>query len=549
MPDSAVTQSGLAGSAMFGAQGDDNRIGFEQLNQQRMLANQQLQADERRAGEGMAQFREGLNASQNQFNQRLAFDKENLFAQARENNEQRRFQASESDIARKYQSEMQEKAWSRTQQLESAQIEFARANSKERERLAPGLMQLRKDVSDLNAKIAAQEKLSTVTRGRLGEFVNQANELRGQMKETDEKEQGIGNRSAMQALGRVAETMTSSSQEFMSRMNDMFGERAADFIDEVGGLNGNIGYNLLRVDQDVAGSQGTMKGLGLDATGRLLGSAGAMPEWDESKGARNFLSVDQTSVEHNAKDYVGRLISRAISETTGDQIKPGDLTSVIDAIVKGDGSAGDKAAVTQKLAEIGVSPTVLRHAMLDFASALDGTDLGPGNQANPMSRQSLLQKKIELEQQGLGNTPEAVALEGAMALVESMQSKALMAAFAMPKFDLQGLETFTGLIQKALTGGGSFSRSDLAKLIPSYAGSKQDDVMRDLLTSDVDLLELEKLGADPFGQINRGISGMRTQAVDKDISRSELERQLLDLRENGSSSSYDTYLDALRRIQ
>lgn len=510
--NSAVSQNAMAGSAMFGA-GQDNQLGFAKLMQDRQLAQQDMAADERRANESMQQFQQGMDYNK----QRLGFDREQHLANLAEGREERQSRLNLQESSQKFAQEMQQRAFDSSKSLKIAELQFAKANQQERERLAPELMRLRKETSDLNAKVAAQEKLGNMGKERIAAFIKQASDLRDTMNQSKTREDEIGSRASKSAISRIYEDLSTKSLSIRDRFN----------VGMVEGIfTGNS--NEKSADPSAIGYQ-------------FIRSETGLPDGEK---------IDEDAVSHTAKDYVGRHIARAISEATGDNIKAGDLAAVIDEIVKsGDEAPGDQAALMMKLQQVGVSPNVIRSALLGIANSLDGTDLGPDGKLSPLSRQALLGKLQELRQQfGGERTPHALAIEGTLKLVDKMQGMMRVAAAHIPPADLDGFDSLLGYMNKALHGGGSLSRSELAGLVPTFMKGDQDEILRDAILGDVTLGDIESLGQDPFGKINRSISGYRSSSVDKDIELKNLMEMLGDL-DDGSSQSIDSYLDALSRTK
>jgi hypothetical protein len=257
--------------------------------------------------------------------------------------------------------------------------------------------------------------------------------------------------------------------------------------------------------------------------------------YDPEKGARNIIDIDDSAVSSKANILLSKNIARAISEQTGDKIAPDAIREAIDSVVKMGDDVGDQAVLLQKLGEIGVSPEVMRSAMLSTAYMLDGTDEG-----SPLSRTSIMKQMEET----IPNSPKRIALEATLEMVEAMQKRARTAAANLPGQDRAGLDAMVTYIERAISGGGKVNRSELAGLVQQYKGT-EDDLLRDAILADTRLGELEALGADPLGQIRRNIASETRRGEDISLNRMDLERMIQD----ESSSDIQVLLDELKRMR
>ena len=534
-PTSAVSQNAAAGSAMFGAQQPSQALGFAQLQQQRQLAQQGMQADERRAAEDMQRFQGGQGLAREQ----LQFGREQMQQNLQEGREERESRMKLQQDSQQFQQQLQTQMLERNKQLKIAELEFAKANAQRREALAPQLMQLRKDAADISGKVGAYKILETQGQEALARFLKQAGETRETMRKSNEDERAIGSRSAKSAASRMYEDMVNSSKDSAKTWSNMFGESGYDVAE----FEDSIGYDLLKPTGLGAGAVDDLSG-SPDLSGAKLGAAGIMGTdgvtasavgYDPEKGARNIIGIDDSAVSSKANILLSKNIARAISEQTGDKIAPDAIREAIDSVVKMGDDVGDQAVLLQKLGELGVSPEVMRSAMLSTAYMLDGTDEG-----SPLSRTSIMKQMEET----LPNSPKRIALEATLEMVEVMQKRARTAAANLPTQDLAGMDAMVTYIERAISGGGKINRSELAGLVQQYKGT-EDDLLRDAILADTRLGELEALGADPLGQLRRNIASETRRGQDISLSQMDLERMLQD----ESSSDIQVLLDELKRMR
>jgi transposase-like protein len=534
-PTSAVSQNAAAGAAMFGAPQPNQALGFSQLQQQRQLAQQGMQADERRAAEEMQRFQGGQGLAQEQ----LKFGREQMQQNLQEGREERQSRMKLQQDSQQFQQQLQTQMLERNKQLKMAELEFAKANAQRREALAPQLMQLRKDAADISGKVGAYKILETQGQEALARFLKQAGETRETMRKSNEDERAIGSRSAKSAASRMYEDAVNSSKDSAQTLSNMFGESGYDVAE----FEDSIGYDLLKptglgagaVD-DLSGSP-DFSGAKLSAVG-IMGTDGVTARavgYDPEKGARNIIDIDDSAVSSKANILLSKNIARAISEQTGDKIAPDAIREAIDSVVKMGDDVGDQAVLLQKLGEIGVSPEVMRSAMLSTAYMLDGTDEG-----SPLSRTSIMKQMEET----IPNSPKRIALEATLEMVEAMQKRARTAAANLPGQDLAGMDAMVTYIERAISGGGKVNRSELAGLVQQYKGT-EDDLLRDAILADTRLGELEALGADPLGQIRRNIASETRRGEDISLNRMDLERMIQD----ESSSDIQVLLDELKRMR
>lgn len=521
-PTSAVSQGAAAGAAMFGAPQPSQALGYaqlqqqgKQLQQQGQLAQQGMQADERRAQEQQQQFQQGAD-----------LQREQMAATSKEGGERRAHEQKMEQQRQQYEQQLQQKAFERQQALKIAELQFAKANAEERERLAPQLMQHRKDVANLNAKLGAAKTLSTQGRGRLAEFLKQASDMKEAMEKSKVQEKAIGGRSAKSALSRMYEDMVNAGKDGYKTYRDMIGYMG---VGKIGAED--TGFDLLNIRPDIVDEAGnileTRIGTRLELAGRAAGqmvsdlTGGSI---DTGTDASSIASIDEGKISTRANELISRNIARAISEQTGDKIVPDQIREVIDAVFKGGDDVGDQAVLLGKLQQVGVSPEVAKSALLNMANALDGTEEGP------LSRTSIKQKMAAV----VPGSAQYMALQASLKLVDQMQSKARVAAAQIPESDLDGLNEMINYIQRGVQGGGSIKRSELERLVPTFMEGREDEDFLDRIRSDTLIGDLEKMGADPFGQLSREETSLGRQVGDLSQKELDLLEQMKMLEEGGS---------------
>ncbi len=534
-PTSAVSQGAAAGAAMFGAQQPSQGLGYAQLQQQRQLSQQGMQADERRAAEDVQRFEKSQGLAREQ----LQFGREQMQQNLQEGKEERDSRLKLQQDSQQFQQQLQTQMLDRNKQLKMAELEFAKANAQRREALAPQLMQLRKDAADISGKVGAYKILETQGQEALARFLKQAGETRETMRKSNENERAIGSRSAKSAAGRMYEDMVNSSKDSAQTLSNIFGESGYDVAE----FEDSIGYDLLKPTGLGAGAVDDLSG-SPDFSGAKLGAVGIMGTdgvtasavgYDPEKGARNIIGIDDGAVSSKANMLLSKNLARAISEQASDKIAPDAIREVMESVVKMGDEPGDQAVLLQKLGELGVSPEVMKSAMLSTAHMLDGTDEG-----SPFSRTSIMKQM----QETAPNSPKRIALEATLKMVETMQERARTAAINLPGQDLGGMDAMVTYIERAISGGGRINRSELAGLVQQYKGT-EDDLLRDAILADTRLGELEALGADPLGQIRRNIASETRRGEDISINQMDLERMIRD----ESSGDIDVLLNQLRSMK
>ena len=521
-PTSAVSQGAAAGAAMFGAPQPNQALGYAQLQQdkQRMqqqgqLAQQGMQADERRAQEKQQEFQQGS-----------ALQREQMAATSKEGADRRAHEQKMEQQRQQFEQQLQQQAFDRQQALKIAELEFAKANAETREKLAPQLMQHRKDVANLNAKLGAAKVLSTQGRERLADFLKQASDMKEAMEKAKVQEGKIGGRSAKSALNRMYEDMVNAGKDGYKTYRDMIGYMG---VGKIGAED--TGFDLLNIRPDIVDEAGnileTRIGTRLELAGRAAGqmvsdlTGGSI---DTGTDASSIASIDEGKISTRANELISRNIARAISEQTGDKVAPDQIREALDAVFKGGDDVGDQAVLLGKLQQVGVSPEVAKSALLNMANALDGTEEGP------LSRTSIKQKMAAV----VPGSAQYMALQASLKLVDQMQSKARVAAGQIPGADLDGLNEMINYIQRGVQGGGAIKRGELERLVPTFMGGRQDEDLLDRIRSDTLIGDLEKMGADPFGQLTREQTSIGQQLGD--LSQKELDvlQQLEMLKEGGS---------------
>lgn len=523
-PTSAVSQGAAAGAAMFGSPNADQSLGFSQLMQQRQLAQQGMAADERRASEEMSRFQQGLGFGREQ----MGFDREKMQLGMQESREQRSHEERMQQQKMQFEKQLQEDAFRRNRELQAVELEFAKSDAEARERLAPQLLALRKQSADANGKLAANKLLRDRSIESLGAISKQIDETRQMMKEARDKEISYGRKSATAAMSRIAEDLMNMSSESVKGLRTQFGEQGfdvADFEDE-------IGYNLLKrsgLASDLEGYYSktflgdfaplvhplSLRGMGFEAVSRGLG-------WDDAKGARNILDIDDDAISQQANILISKSIANSIVEQTGGKIASAPLQQFIQKMLASGDQEQDMTALMSGLQQVGVSPEVAKSALLHLADGISGVDAG-----SPFSLQMISQKRQTTER---GSTRD-LALEATEKLIKTIQGRSRSAAARIQSVDIDGLEAAQNYIRRATSGGGQFNRYELERMIPQFSGRADDDLL-DSIRSSKSLQELEGLGEDPFGQLSRRMQESQSGADDLALK----ERELKDLYELGAGS-------------
>jgi len=538
-PTSAVSQNAAAGAAMFGAQQPSQGLGYAQLQQQRQLSQQGMQADERRAAEDVQRFEKSQGLAREQ----LQFGREQMQQNLQEGKEERESRLKLQQEGQQFQQRLQTEMLERNKQLKIAELEFAKANAQRRETLAPQLIQLRKDAADISGKLGAYRILETQSQEGLSRFLKRAGDVRETMRQSNKDERAIGSRSAKSAASRMYEDMVNSSRDSVSRFSSVFGKNGygvEEFEDALGYdllKESGMGESTINALSGTGGIGDRLASMGIGLTG-ILGTDGIAANavgYDPEKGARNIIGIDDSAVSSKANIVLSKNLARAISEQTGDKIAPDAIREVMDSVVKMGDQPGDQAVLLQKLGELGVSPEVMKSAMLSTAHMLDGTDEG-----SPFSRISIM-KEID---KSVPNSPKRIALEATLKMVDTMQERARTAAANLPAQDLGGMDALVTYIERAISGGGKFNRSEAAGLVQDYKGT-EDDLLRDAILADTRLGELEGLGADPLGQIRRNIASETRRGQDISLNQMDLERMIQD----ESSGDIDVLLNQLRSMK
>ena len=513
-PTSAVSQGAAAGAAMFGTPQPSQALGYAQLQQQNKIANQNMAADERRAQEGQQQFQQGVG-----------LQREQMAATSNESSQRRDHEVKMEQQRQQFEQRLQQQAFDRSQSLKVAELEFAKANAEERERLAPLLIQKRKEAANLNAKIAANKVLGTQGRERLGQFIDQATQMKDAMEKSRAKEGEIGSRASTAALNRMYEDIINSGKDGYKTYNDMIGDQGYGLAK----LGGEApGFDLIKIRPDIVDelSRETPQNR-LEIMGRSIGQMISNTTGgfiDTGSDASAVASIDDDKIESKSSELISRHIARSISEQTGDKIPPDQIREVLDAMFKGGDNVGDQAVMLGKLQNIGVSPEVVKSALVHVAHTLDGTDEGP------FSRLSI---KKQMEGVAPGSAQE-MALQATLKLVDRMQVKARVAAGQLPEADVDGLSDLISYIQQGVQGGGAIKRSELERRVPTFMGGRQDEDLLQRIRSDTLLGDLENLGADPFGALNREENLLRRQSGDVGAEETGIQQEL-DLLEGGGS--------------
>jgi hypothetical protein len=466
-----------------------------------------------------------------------------------EGQQERESQLKLQQEGQQFQQRLQTEMLERNKQLKIAELEFAKANAQRREALAPQLIQLRKDAADSSGKVGAYKILETQGQEALSRFLKQAGEVRETMRQSNKDERAIGSRSAKSAASRMYEDMVNSSRDSVSRFSSVFGKNGYG-VEE---FEDALGYDLLKesgmgestinalsgplLPSSIGEIGDRLTSMGIGLTG-ILGTDGIAANavgYDPEKGARNIIGIDDSAVSSKANIVLSKNLARAISEQTGDKIAPDAIREIMDSVIKMGDQPGDQAVLLQKLGELGVSPEVMKSAMLSTAHMLDGTDEG-----SPFSRTSIM-KQID---ESAPNSPKRIALEATLKMVETMQGLARTAAINLPAHDLGGMDALVTYIQRAISGGGKVNRSEAAGLVQDYKGT-EDDLLRDAILADTRLGELEGLGADPLGQIRRNIASETRRGQDISLNQMDLERMIQD----ESSGDIDVLLNQLRSMK
>jgi len=537
-PTSAVSQGAAAGAAMFGAPQPSQALGYAQLQQQGKLAQQGMQADERRAQEEQQRFQQGA-----------ALQREQMAATSKEGADRRAHEQKMEQQRQQFEQQLQQKTFERQQALKIAELEFAKANAETRERLAPQLMQHRKDVANLNAKLAAANVLNTQGRDRLKDFLKQASDMKEAMEKAQVQERAIGSRSAKSALNRMYEDILNSGKDGYKTISNVF---------PMGGKIGSedLGFDLLQIRNELIDenlSAGDLAKESLSAAGEMLGNLADTATFGLTSlgsGASPFMKIDDGKISARANELISRNIARAISEQTGDKVAPDQIREALDVVFKGGDDVGDQAVLLGKLQQVGVSPEVAKSALLNLANSFEGIDEEPSAPGEPPSQRSAL-SRIAIKEK-MATVPEGsaqhMALQASLKLIDQMQVKARVAAGQLPGADLDGLNEMMNYIQRGVEGGGAIKRSELERLVPTFLGGRQDEDLLDRIRSDTMLGDIERLGADPFGQLNREQTSLNQQLGD--LSQKELDvLQQLELLKEGGSRELGGLIGTMRGIR
>lgn len=524
-PTSAVSQSAAAGAAMFGAPQPNQALGYAQLQQQNQLAQQGMQAEERRAQEKGQQFQ-----------QEVGLEREKMAAATKEATLRRDHELKMEQQRQKYEQQLQQQAFDRQQALKIAELEFAKANAETREKLAPQLMQHRKDVANLNAKLGASKVLSTQGRERLADYLKHASDTKEAMEKAKVQEGEIGRRSAKSALNRMYEDILNRGKDGYKSFYNMAGS-----LTDAG--NEDIGFDLLdtsdlanQIVADVEGEHSA--GFGLMGQELKQSASNLTFGLIDPNEASSIAKIDEGKISRRANELITTNIARAISEQTGDKVAPDQIRELLDVLFKGDDDVGDQAVLLHKLREVGVSPEVARSALLNMANSLDSADDGPFNRNSIRERMAIVSDK----------SAQYMALQASLKLIDQIQTKARVVAGQLPSADLDGLNEMINYIQRGIEGGGAIKRSELERFVPTFLGGRQDEDLLDRIRSDTVLGDLERLGADPFGQLNREQTSFNQQLGD--LSQKELDvLQQLEMLKDGGSRELGGLIDTMRGIR
>ena len=525
-PVGTVSQNAAAGAAMFGAPRQDNSLEFARLQQQGNLAQQGLQQEQQR-----------LNQDQSQFQQGVQLQQEQQKAQSAENTARRQHELNLEKQRNDNENALSTQVFQRQQQLKIAEIEFAKANAEKREQLAPRLIQLRKDAADADAKLGAYQVLTKTGGERIADFIKQAENMREMIVNSSKEERALGARSATAALNRIQEDLqnagTDGKRSFMSMAGTL-----VETGDEV------LGFDLLDAssvaNRIVGDAEGGSAGFGLmmDELQQTLSGTGLV----DPNEANEFAQIDQNKVNSRAAELVSRYIARSISEQTGDKFAPEEVRSFIDAMMKGEDAQaqGDAATNLMKMQKLGISPEVLKSALVGLADSLEGVD----NPNSLFNKRSIMQKMDSADLR----SADRMALQATLQLINRMQSNARMVSAQLQSVDPNMINGLLGYLSKATKGGGRINRDELAALVPSMAGSDADESLIDALRSDTDLGQLEALGADPFGFMNREIGSLQKRKGQLAIDELGLQQQV-DMLDEGGSRDLQGLIDRLGKIK
>lgn len=532
-PTSAVGQNSTAASAMYGAQQPNQALGYAGLQQQRQLAQQGMAADERRAAEGMEQFYGGMGMQREQFQ-----------AQLGENKERRAHEMKMQQDSQRFQQEMQNRAIENQKALKIAELEFAKAGAVRREQLAPQILKMRQDSADINGKIASYKILETRGKEALTENIGKISEFRDSQKKVKEQEGLIGQRSANAALTRFNEDLRNASNDGKKTIFNLFGDKpflgiSTGAID----VEGDYGYDLLKPNEDRADDVGdelnppdpnAPSAYGrtvLKTLDKFTGNSVGVGQ----NSVPMFVSVDDEAVNRKSQNLLSTHIARSIAEQTGGNVPSEQIRQVVDRIIQGGDQPGDQAVLLGMLEESGVSPEVMRSALIHFADAMDGTDKSSFNR-------QMIQEQRDAAPTG---SAKQMALEATLKMIDASSAKARIAASHLPGFDLSELDATINYLQAAASGSGRIDRNELANMIGTGYKGRQDDDLIEAIRSDTRLGELEGLGRDPLGQIRRELGSYASQQDKNAIGLGELER----LYKEDSSTDIDALLNALRNMR
>jgi len=529
-PTSAVSQNTMSASAMYGAQQPNQALGYAGLQQQRQLSQQGMAADERRAAEDMEQFYGGMNMQREQFG-----------AQVAENKERRAHEMKMQQDSQRFQQDLQNKALENQKALKIAELEFAKAGAVRREQLAPQILKMRQNAADDNGKIAAYTVLQTRGKEALTDNIAKFTEFRTNQMKVKEQETLIGQRSANSALTRFYEDVLNGSKEGQKTIAKLYEDKPFLGVFSTGPLSieDAPGYDLIAMDESAGDMfQDPTNPVSIERAVRTYGRTlnrltGGLS--DTESDAEYALKIDDNAVSRKSQDLLAINVARAIAEQTGGNAPSEQIRQTIDRIIKGGDEPGDQAVLLDMMQQAGVSPEVMRSALNHFADAMDGAD------------KSSFNKQMIREQRDAAppGSAKQMALDATYKMLDAAATKARVAAFHLPRFELSELDSAINYLQAAASGSGRVDRNELANFVGLGFAGREDDDLREAIRSDTRLGELEGLGADPLGQVRRNLGSLVSRQDKNAIELNELQR----LYDQDSSTDIDALMNALRNMR
>jgi len=508
-PINTVTPQASAGAAIFGAPDPDTTLDYKKLAQDQKqfdagvgLRREEIVADDRRQNRTLADNQAGREHDVLMENTRT------------ENENKLRQRVAEFDKNKRI-----------------LELKFAQANAQERERLAPQLLDARKRSSNADAQLAAFNAMLKLGTDKFAMFAQRATNMRDMIRQTSEAERNIGRRAGMDALSRIAEDLGQEGQRGYNQYRSIAGTNLFLNMSDYG--DSDYGFDLLKINDDlvgeraVDGSDNEYSGFSGAAKhfGQLVGqtvedlSFGTLQTGPE---AQSLATIDDNKVEQRSSEMIARYVARAISQQTGDKFVPEDIRVILDEMIKGGDNVGDQAAILVKMQKAGISPEVMKSTLLELSAAMDGKD--PNSPA--FNRIEISRRRDSLPV----DSGQTMALNATLKLIDRMQSKARTVAAQIQSVDLDSMNALISYMERASSGGKTFKRDEMARLIPSMMGTNVDEDFRDSILGDASLGDIEKIAPEnQFGFLNQQITSMgrNKSAISDEISDLEAKLEAL----------------------